>query len=205
MSEQRELTVLVDDKTFLAVDQARRNALVVRKDLGAVVGSALTVCCASDPRSTVRRAVQFVDDAGCAQGMTVVGLSWIDAGAAAAVERKVAAAMEVPHFRLQLALDGGPVGDDRRREILSASFAQLRMALGAERFDATPAEVLDQLTVMSVIRDHDTRGLLVSLVNSFMIAYVTPETCDGAYTCLEELERLRTVVGRVRGSRAQHH
>lgn len=198
-----ELAVLVDERTFLAIDQARRNALVIPKALGVMAGSALTVRCASDPRSSVRRAVQFVDDADCKEGMTLAGLAWIQPSEIEAVNRKVEAALQVPHFRLQLAMDGGPVSGQGRREILSAGFAQLRMALGAERFDAMPAEALDQFTVMSVIKDHDGRGLIVSLMNSFMIAYVTPETCDKAYACLEELERLRGEVGRVRLGRAQ--
>ena len=60
-----------------------------------------------------------------------------------------------------------------------------------ERFLETPVERLDQFAVMSVVKNHDTAGLLRSLLNSFMIAYGCPETADRAFAALLELEALR--------------
>jgi len=77
-------------------------------------------------------------------------------------------------------------------------FAEIIKGMGADRFSETPVELLDQFAVMSVIKNHDTGGLLRSLVNSFLIAYSTPETADRAYLALMQLEALRVEVGEAR-------
>ena len=64
----------------------------------------------------------------------------------------------------------------QREEFLTLAFAEIAKGMGIDRFMQTPAERLDQFAVMSVMKNHDTAGLLRSLVNSFMIAYACPET-----------------------------
>ena len=59
-------------------------------------------------------------------------------------------------------------------------------------------ELLDQFAVMSVVKDDDTAGLLRSLINSFVIAYSTPETSDRAFLALTQLEDLRAEVAKAR-------
>lgn len=184
--------VRVADAVFIAIDQGRRNALVVDASIRLRQGDVIEIApegLAGTP--TLNRRVQFVDPSGCVDGQTLVGLAWIDAGALVSVQRKVSEAMARSHYRLQLAVDGRGVSGDERSKVLTTLFTQLRDALGAERFEAMPAEALDQFSVVSVMADHDTRGLIVSLLNSFIATYATPETHAAAYECLERLEALR--------------
>lgn len=112
---------------------------------------------------------------------------------------RVEAAMQHT-FRLELAdaASGKPFAPEQRREHLMILFAEIIKGMGADRFSETPVELLDQFAVMSVIKNHDTGGLLRSLVNSFLIAYSTPETADRAYLALMQLEALRVEVGEAR-------
>ena len=70
--------------------------------------------------------------------------------------------------------------------------------LGIGFFNQAPAVVLEQLVVMSIIKNHDTAGLLKSLINSFLVAYSTPETHERAYQSLVDLEGMRAEVGEAR-------
>ena len=96
-------------------------------------------------------------------------------------------------FRCELAspANGQPLAPEERRRTLTILFAEIAKGMGLERFLETPVERLDQFAVMSVVKNHDTGGLLRSLVNSFMIAYSCPETADRAFAALLELEALR--------------
>ena len=92
-----------------------------------------------------------------------------------------------PHTRQRMT----PV---QREEFLTLAFAEIAKGMGIDRFLQTPAERLDQFAVMSVVKNHDTAGLLRSLLNSFMIAYGCPETADRAFAALLELEALRAEI-----------
>lgn len=94
-------------------------------------------------------------------------------------------------FRLELADSKGLKIKAEREEILISLFGEIARGMGLDRFMETPVERLDQFAVMSLVKNHDTCGLLLSLVNSFMIAYSTPETVNEAYEALVTLERLR--------------
>ena len=87
----------------------------------------------------------------------------------------------------------------QREEFLTLAFAEIAKGMGIDRFLQTPAERLDQFAVMSVMKNHDTAGLLRSLVNSFMIAYACPETSDRAFAALVQIEGLRAVVADSKG------
>lgn len=109
-------------------------------------------------------------------------------------------------FRCQLAdpKTGGPLSDDERRETLTVLFSEIAKGMGVERFADTPVERLDQFAVMSVVNNHDTAGLLRSLVNSFMIAYANPDTSDQAFQALLKIEALRAKVADSRGQPSQN-
>jgi len=96
-------------------------------------------------------------------------------------------------FRCELAspTNGQPLAPEERRRTLTILFTAIAEGMGLERFLETPVERLDQFAVMSVVKNHDTGGLLRSLVNSFMIAYSCPETADRAFAVLLELEAMR--------------
>ena len=110
----------------------------------------------------------------------------------AAIAKRVEEAI-ANRYRLALgdAKTGRPLTDDERRRYLMLLFFEIATAMGLERFKETPLERLDQFAVMSVVKNHDTGGLIRSLVNSFMIAYSTPETSAPAYLVLTVLEGLR--------------
>ena len=99
-------------------------------------------------------------------------------------------------FRCELAspASGRPLTPEERRHTLTILFTELARGMGMERFLETPVERLDQFAVMSVVKNHDTAGLLRSLLNSFMIAYGCPETADRAFAALLELEALRAEI-----------
>lgn len=106
------------------------------------------------------------------------------------------------NFRCELANpdNGQPMSKEERRGVLTRLFGEMVKGMGVERFAETPVERLDQFAVISVVKSHDTGGMLKSLVNSFMIAYGHPETADRAFAALLTLEALR---GEVAGDRGQ--
>lgn len=109
-------------------------------------------------------------------------------------------------FRCELAspATGQPLTQEERRRTLTILFTELAKGMGLERFLETPVERLDQFVVMSVVKNHDTAGLLRSLLNSFMIAYSCPETADRAFAALLELEALRAEVADAKGQPTQN-
>jgi len=104
-------------------------------------------------------------------------------------------------FRLELAHPntGQPMTHDERRDFLTRAFQEIAAGMGLDRFTETPVERMDQYAVMTVLKNHDTAGLLRSLVNSFMIAYACPETADAAFDALLRLEAIRAQVANMRG------
>lgn len=191
------MRIKLDEKTLKDVMEGRRNALVVPMLPGLVKGELVDLVVEGLSGIEVRRRVLFIDSSVGA-GRVLVGLEWIDPGKDRIVARKVKEATAVPHFRLQIAGPNGPMSGRERREALTALFGQILEAVGPERFDQMPAELLDQFAVQSLAQNHDTRGLLVSLLNSFMIAYVTPETSPAAFQALQYVEHLRAQVGALR-------
>lgn len=103
-------------------------------------------------------------------------------------------------FRCDLAspTNGQPLAPEERRRTLTILFTAIAKGMGLERFLETPVERLDQFAVMSVVKNHDTGGLLRSLINSFMIAYSCPETADRAFAALLELEAMRAELAHAR-------
>ncbi|MCK2122092.1 hypothetical protein [Pseudomonas sp. PNPG3] len=102
-------------------------------------------------------------------------------------------------------LDIGGISVEKREQYMKAVFTDIAQRLGVDLFRQTPAVLLEQLAVMSVIKGHDTAGLLKSVINSFLIAYVTPETHDRAYAHLQGLEALRSEIAAQRTSCATKH
>lgn len=114
------------------------------------------------------------------------------ARARAIVQARVDLALSTPH-RLELSdpETGKPLAGDRRRALFIRGFHEIAAGMGVDRFAEIPVTVLNGFMVMSVIKNHDTKGLLKSLVNSFMVTYSMPETADAAFKALVELEGLR--------------
>lgn len=117
------------------------------------------------------------------------------------IEHRVELALQHT-FRLELGnpKTGTSISQDERKRLLTAGFKDLVAGMGVERFIETPVELLDQFVVMSVLKNHDTAGLLRSLVNSFVIAYAIPETADRAFGLLEQTEALRAEVAQLRAA-----
>lgn len=125
---------------------------------------------------------------------------------AASVNTKVRELATIPYGcvtgrRLQL---GGQT-PEQVNEYLVRAFTDIAKRIGVDLFRQTPAILLDQLAVMSAVKGHDTAGLLKSAINSFLIAYSTPETHDRAYAHLEGLEALRAEVAAGRAAQATKH
>lgn len=81
--------------------------------------------------------------------------------------------------------------DAERQHMVEALFNEMFKGLGIERFlQATPL-ALHQFALTTYIKNHDTKGLIVSLVNSFMATYQWGPTHQRAMAALIELENLR--------------
>lgn len=87
---------------------------------------------------------------------------------------------------------------EQLREGLSRNFTDVANRLGVEFFMGLPAVLLEQFTLMSIMRNEDCAGLLKSLINSFMLTYSTPETAASSFSHLEGLETLRAEVAKSR-------
>lgn len=85
-------------------------------------------------------------------------------------------------------------GGDNARANMAVLFRDVAVRLGVDFFQQVPAVELEQFAIMSVVKGHDTAGLLKSALNSFLRAYAAPETNDGAYECLLVLERMRSLI-----------
>ena len=105
--------------------------------------------------------------------------------------------IELADRKTQIAISG-----EERRNFLTIAFNEIAAGMGLDRFAETPVERLDQFAVMSTLKNHDTQGLLRSLVNSFMIAYTDPETADQAFKALVQIEALRAKLADNRGEKA---
>lgn len=123
---------------------------------------------------------------------------------AEAVEAKLQEVDKIPYGggsgrRLEL---GGHMEDGKRvrhdpaeaREMVGKCMAEIAARVGLDFFREADALRLEQLAVMSICRNHDTGGLLRSLINSFFDAYNHPVTNEKAYECLLTLEALRRSV-----------
>lgn len=119
---------------------------------------------------------------------------------AAAVDAKLAELSAIPvgvltGRRLELGGD-----KDKNAAYIRRTMINVGQRVGLHFLQMTPAALLEQLCIMSAIKDHDTAGMLKSLINSFLFAYVTPETVDQAYAHLGGLEGLRQEVSTQRDS-----
>lgn len=123
----------------------------------------------------------------------------------AIVQARVDLALSSSH-RLELVdpETGKPLAGDRRRAMFIRGFHEIAAGMGVDRFAEIPVTVLNGFMVMSVIKNHDTRGLLKSLVNSFMVAYSMPETTDEAFKALVLVEGLRAKLAHDRHVQAAH-
>lgn len=81
---------------------------------------------------------------------------------------------------------------------LSRNFTDVASRLSVEFFMGMPPALLEQFTLISIMRNEDCAGLIKSLINSFMLTYVTPETSATAFSHLEVLEALRAEVAKAR-------
>lgn len=99
--------------------------------------------------------------------------------------------------RLQMAgknADGSLMTPMQHRENQRLVLTDIAKRVGLHFFQMTDAVMLDQLVTVSVIQNHDTAGLLRSLINSFLISYTNKETTVYAYQHLQGLELLRAHV-----------
>jgi len=131
----------------------------------------------------------------------------------ALIEEKFSELDQTPHGaltgrRLEFAGrhgDGSLYTPVQIREVMARGFADIANRLGADFVRITPAVVLEQLIIVSIQRNEDSAGLLKSLLNSFMITYMTPETSGEAFKALLDLERLRERVKQQRNTPATKH
>jgi hypothetical protein len=95
--------------------------------------------------------------------------------------------------------NGHALSPEQLQKALIISFTDIAERLGIQFFQSLPAAALEQFTLMSILRNEDCAGLLKSVINSFMLTYMTQATADGAFGHLQGLEELRKQVAVSRG------
>ncbi len=120
------------------------------------------------------------------------------------VKEKLREVAQIPHGpesgrRLQLAADQ----EGQIQAMIAALLIDIGTRLGPHFLRQTPAIMLEQFAIMSITRNEDAAGLLKSLINSFMVAYITPETSGHAVAHLEGIEALRAEIAAMRQSNHQ--
>lgn len=87
--------------------------------------------------------------------------------------------------------DGSLMTPSQLRDGKRRVMTDIAQRLGLHFFQMTDAVMLDQLIAVSAMQNHDTAGLLRSLINSFLITYTNQETTTLAFQQLQGLELLR--------------
>ncbi|MEX3629923.1 MAG: hypothetical protein VB138_11025 [Burkholderia sp.] len=114
---------------------------------------------------------------------------WSDADLAL-IDAKVGEAMALSP-RLEVSPDGTtPLGSDERRWMLTGSFREIAKATSLDNLACAPAVLLEQFSVLAIMRNQHLKGELVQLIRVFMIAYAEPATSQEASACLDQMERL---------------
>lgn len=90
--------------------------------------------------------------------------------------------------------NGITLTDEQLQVGLESNFTDVAQRLGVEFFHSLPAVALEQFALMSIMRNEDCAGMLKSLINSFMVAYITQDTSGEAFAHLQGLEGLRARV-----------
>lgn len=104
----------------------------------------------------------------------------------ALVESKVAETLALPQRRLAL----GRASSSEMQSILRQGYSEILASIGADLFDKMPATIMEQFLITTIVKNHNTRGLLVGLIQSFTASYVVPQTSDIAYEGLKHMEAL---------------
>lgn len=104
----------------------------------------------------------------------------------------------------RLELSGSDLTPEAIDEHVLTQYIDIGHRLGPHFLQSIPAVALEQFSIMAIARGEDTAGLLKSLLNSFMAAYLTPETSERAFAHLVDLEDLRAEVADSRGSKTSY-
>lgn len=107
----------------------------------------------------------------------------------AMIDKKVAEAMALAP-RLEVAPGGKGLTEDERRWMLTASFREIVKATSLDNLMCAPAALLEQFSVLALLRNQNVKGELVQLIRVFMIAYAEPSTNREASACLDAMEKL---------------
>lgn len=90
--------------------------------------------------------------------------------------------------------NGITLTDEQLQAKLQSNFTDVAQRLGVEFFHSLPAVALEQFALMSIMRNEDCAGLLKSLINSFMVAYIAQDASGEAFANLQGLDGLRAIV-----------
>ncbi|MFC7462335.1 hypothetical protein [Hydrogenophaga defluvii] len=104
-----------------------------------------------------------------------------------AIERKVDEAMALAP-RLEIDSTAGPLSHEERRVVLRASFNEFVKGASLDHLMTAPPALLEQFSVMALVKDHNIKGELVQLIRVFMMAYADPELNEAARQALASLE-----------------
>lgn len=104
----------------------------------------------------------------------------------------------------RLKLAGMP--EDQIEKAIIVQLEDIGRRVGIEFLANSPGVILEQFAIRAISRNEDTAGLIKSLINSFVLAYLTPELTERAYGHLVGLEELRKelIASRSPGSGTRH-
>lgn len=132
----------------------------------------------------------------------------------AIVDKQLNAAANVPYgrntgrrFEVKLkSAAGSQLNAEEIRAQFKIVMLDIARRVGVEFVDYIDPISLDQFITISIIKNHDTAGLIRSLIRSFIAAYNDPQTNAAAYGTLEDLEEVqRTLLSKYALLRANIH
>lgn len=117
---------------------------------------------------------------------SIYGTGALNKGLEEVLEAKVNESLVYPQHRLEL--EG--LSQAELPDILRRGYAEILSCIGSELFTKLPVPLLEQFLILSIVRNHNTRGVLAGVIQSFIAAYAIPQSNEAAYQLLTQLEAL---------------
>lgn len=95
-------------------------------------------------------------------------------------------------------------GDQDAQAVLAEGFNEIVLVVGLHYFSATPAAALEQLVIAAKSHSQSPALLIQSVLNNFLMGYITPQTTAKAELIHAELLALRKEVEAIRKPGPSH-
>jgi ribosomal protein L19 len=83
-------------------------------------------------------------------------------------------------------------------ELVEQGITEIAMHVGVHYVSGTPAQALEQLVIAASNRGQSPAALIKTVLNNFLVAYITPQTQPQTEAIFDQLSALRSVVDSIR-------